>query len=452
VRGGAIYVGLFAAAIALALLAPDLDVATSRLFYDPQYGFHLGDWLPLRLVEGSVPWIVRLLVIGAVIAAGWLWLRGRAVWRLDGKALLFLVAAMALGPGLLANTVLKDHWGRARPSQIEEFGGARQFTPAPLPAAQCERNCSFVSGHAALGFSLVAFAFLLPPGRDRTTAIAAALGFGALVGLGRMAAGRHFLSDVAFAGLLMFGVTWLLHRWIVVQDGLTKIYEGLVRQPRRRLWLWLAVVAGIEIAALGWLDRLAAEFFRAQTGVLRGFFVAVEPFGRAYPYVALCILGYVVLRWGSLVPVLRRCAEPMRAATRVPVLVFAGVAVSGITVDLLKVIFGRPRPKLLFGGHTYDFSWLGTHADYWSFPSGHAATAAAVVTALWCLWPRPLPFYVIAAALVAASRVVTGAHYPGDVVMGAFLGVVLTRLLAGMILPSRVRVALPVRAPALPQT
>ena len=135
---------------------------------------------------------------------------------------------------------------------------------------------------------------------------------------------------------------------------------------------------------------------------------------------ALCVLGYVVLRWGSLVPVFRRWAEPMRGATRVPVLVFAGVAVSGITVDLLKVIFGRPRPKLLFGSQAYDFSWLGMHADYWSFP-GHAATAAAAVTALWCLWPRPLPIYVIAAALVA-SRVVTGAHYPGDVVMGAFLG------------------------------
>jgi lipid A 4'-phosphatase len=60
---------------------------------------------------------------------------------------------------LLANTLLKDHWGRARPTQIEAFGGLQRFTPAPLPAAECERNCAFVSGHAALGFSLVAFGF-----------------------------------------------------------------------------------------------------------------------------------------------------------------------------------------------------------------------------------------------------------------------------------------------------
>src|SRR2546426_744131 len=84
------------------------------------------------------------------------------------------------------------------------YDGARQFTPAPLPAAQCERNCAFVSGHAAFAFSLVSFAFLLPLGWRRKTAIAAALAFGALVGLGRIAAGGHFLSDVVYAGLIVF--------------------------------------------------------------------------------------------------------------------------------------------------------------------------------------------------------------------------------------------------------
>jgi len=181
---------------ALFLLMPGIDLATSHLFYDGARGFFLAGWLPLRAVEGSVPWIVRLMIALAVIAAGWLIVARRPLWRLDRKALIFLVAATALGPGLIANTVLKDHWGRARPAQVAEFGGARQYTAAPLPAAQCERNCAFVSGHAALGFSLVSFALLLPFGGRRKVAIAAALGFGALVGLARIAAGRHFLSDV----------------------------------------------------------------------------------------------------------------------------------------------------------------------------------------------------------------------------------------------------------------
>ncbi len=158
----------------------------------------------------------------------------RPLWRFDRKALLFVALSTALGPGLLANAVLKDHWGRARPSQVEAFGGAHRFTPAPLPAAECPRNCSFVSGHAALGFSLVAFAFLLPPGRSRRRGAAAALGFGALVGLVRIAQGGHFLSDVVWAGLVVFGVTALLYWWVVEKDGLAapamiRLYRALGR-------------------------------------------------------------------------------------------------------------------------------------------------------------------------------------------------------------------------------
>ena len=173
-KGVALYAGLCAVVAALFLAAPGIDLWVSGAFYDSARGFFLAAWPPLRFVEDGVPWLVRLMIVGAVIAAAWLLLIGRPLWRLDRKALVFVVAATALGPGLIANTLLKDHWGRARPYQIEAFGGTRQFTPAPLPAAQCERNCAFVSGHAAFGFSLVSFAFLLPFGWRRKTAIAAA--------------------------------------------------------------------------------------------------------------------------------------------------------------------------------------------------------------------------------------------------------------------------------------
>jgi membrane-associated phospholipid phosphatase len=60
-----------------------------------------------------------------------------------------------------------------------------------------------------------------------------------------------------------------------------------------------------------------------------------------------------------------------------------------------------------------------------------------VAAALWCLWPRPLLLYVFAAALVALSRVVTGAHYLSDVIAGAAIGMVITRLLAYWLLSQR---------------
>jgi len=110
--------------------------------------------------------------------------------------------------------------------------------------------------------------------------------------------------------------------------------------------------------------------------------------------------------------------------------VFSAIATSGIIVDALKVIFGRPRPKLLFGSEVYGFSWLSWRPDHWSFPSGHSATIVALMTALWYLWPQHLLFYIVAAAIVALSRVVVGAHYLSDVFAGALVAIVSTRYVA----------------------
>src|SRR4029077_3910090 len=227
-----IYLGVAALASALFLVAPEIDLATSRLFYDAKGGFVLSDWPPVVVLYRAVPLISWGMFILVGVGAAWLFLLDRPLWRLDRKGLVCLVVSMAFAPGLLANSLLKDHWGRARPVGVEAFGGPHRFTPAPLPAAECERNCSFVSGHAALGFSLVGFALLLPAGSTRRSSIAVAIGFGALVGLGRIAQGAHFLSDVVFAGLLVYGVTALLHWWIVRRDG-------LAAPPFARLGRWI---------------------------------------------------------------------------------------------------------------------------------------------------------------------------------------------------------------------
>jgi lipid A 4'-phosphatase len=113
------------------------------------------------------------------------------------------------GPMLLVNGVFKDHWGRARPSQVVEFGGTQQFTRAALPADQCPKNCSFVSGHASVGFYFLALAFVWPRRRALWLAAGTALGLG--VGLVRIVQGGHFLSDVLFAGIVVYLTARILH-------------------------------------------------------------------------------------------------------------------------------------------------------------------------------------------------------------------------------------------------
>jgi lipid A 4'-phosphatase len=445
-RGAAIYAGLVVAALALFLLVPQLDLWVSGLFWHPGRGFVLRDWAPVNFTYRAIPWITWGVILVAAAAAAWLFLMQRPLWRFDRKALLFVALSTALGPGLLANTVLKDHWDRARPTKIEAFGGTRHFTPAPLPSTECPRNCSFVSGHAALGFSLVAFGFLLPPGRERRRAIAAALGFGAFVGLVRIAQGGHFLSDVVWAGLLVFGTTAALHWWIVERDGfaapaLLRLYGAIGRRAAAtallvqasqaaRLGIVVALTAVLVVVSIDFVDRPLALYLHGEGPDVRALFDVIAELGAGWGWLTLFGLAFVALHWGGEAPLLRPAAARMRAFSAVPAFLFASNAAAGLVVDLLKVGFGRMRPKLLFGHDLYGFTWLGWRPDHWSFPSGHTTTFVALMAALWCLWPRHLLFYILAGAIVAAARVIGGAHYPSDVVAAALIAVLVTRGMA----------------------
>lgn len=58
-----------------------------------------------------------------------------------------------------------------------------------------------------------------------------------------------------------------------------------------------------------------------------------------------------------------------------------------------------------------------------SFPSGHTINTFGAATVIALFYKRRGPLCFIAAALVGYSRIYTGAHWPSDVVVTAFLGI-----------------------------
>jgi len=136
-------------------------------------------------------------------------IKKRPIAGLSSKGLLFLMLALMLGPGLVVNLVSKNIWGRARPAHVEQFGGTLKFSPAFVFSDQCDRNCSFVSGHSAFGFYFVAFAMLFK--RHRKKLFAFAIGYGALIGFGRIYQGGHFISDVIFSFYFVYFSIQLLY-------------------------------------------------------------------------------------------------------------------------------------------------------------------------------------------------------------------------------------------------
>jgi lipid A 4'-phosphatase len=228
------FVGAFAACALLFVLLPQIDLRASSLFYSPSEGiFFLHRAPPVKFVYHAVPWIGRgvfaLLVATLVVMFS---TRKRLLLGLDRKACLYLLLGLLLGPVLLVNTILKDCWGRARPNQVEEFGGAETFTPAFVIYKPFNVSGSWPSGHAALGFFFVAFAPLLK--KHRAVVTAAGVALGALIGLGRMAQGRHFLSDVIFAYFFVSLTARLLY-YLLYESRLARsaFFAGLEARSSR---------------------------------------------------------------------------------------------------------------------------------------------------------------------------------------------------------------------------
>jgi membrane-associated phospholipid phosphatase len=203
-------------------LWPELDLMGSAFFHGSAGFAGNGHGLKgLRGVLYFLPVVVMGLFLLAWIlgwVAGWFDLPWPEALQPRGRSVLFLALGLALGPGLLVNAILKEHWDRPRPLQVQEFGGPLDFRPWYETDGACVRNCSFVSGETSGAFWLAAPASLAPPPL-RLPAMAAALGVGALTGGLRVAFGGHFLSDALFAGLFTLILVALLRRFIIRPDS-----------------------------------------------------------------------------------------------------------------------------------------------------------------------------------------------------------------------------------------
>ena len=199
----------------------DLDLRVARFFYDPASGAK--HWLldnhPLwkALFYDGVPYLAGIVIISCLLIVLISTLQQRYCrWRLYAG---YIVLVFLLGPGLLVNSLFKDHWGRARPIQVEQLGGTEKYTP-PLYYVAHGDGRSFPSGHSSVGFAFIAFWFLWRKRKPQwaLAALILTLLFGITIGLTRMAAGGHFLSDVLWSAWLPLFSAWFIYYKILFID------------------------------------------------------------------------------------------------------------------------------------------------------------------------------------------------------------------------------------------
>ncbi len=196
---------LFLLSVAIFLIWPNLDYWWASQFYRPGDEFYLRDLPPVLWVYRGFAWLQWPILIGLLGALVWA-VRRQPAGHILRRRVYFLLVLLLLGPGFVVNELVKKNSGRERPDDTFMFAGDAPHQDFLDFSGGCKTNCSFVSGHAALGFWFIGFAWALGHRRYLWLGI----GIGAVVGLGRNIQGNHYLSDVVFAFWLVYGCALLL--------------------------------------------------------------------------------------------------------------------------------------------------------------------------------------------------------------------------------------------------
>ena len=115
------------------------------------------------------------------------------------KEIVLLWISQIISVLIFVNLILKNFWGRARPNDVVELGGKESFSPWFEISNACETNCSFVSGDASVGFSIIILYLIT----KKIIFLYGSFVAGLVLGLIRIMAGGHFLSDIFFAGFFI---------------------------------------------------------------------------------------------------------------------------------------------------------------------------------------------------------------------------------------------------------
>ncbi len=197
------------------LIYPKFDITFSRLFFENDV------FISERIVFIKIlrTFLKNLMIIVPIILLILFlfdyYKRLKKIKPLLSLRLRFSIIGLIIGPiigsGIIANWYFKDHWGRARPVQISEFGGVKNFTPPFVKTNQCEKNCSWISGEGSAAFSFIVGTLIL----KNPLYFLLNLFFGIVVSFCRISMGGHFLSDNLFALFFMVYLAVIFKYFVV---------------------------------------------------------------------------------------------------------------------------------------------------------------------------------------------------------------------------------------------
>ena len=110
--------------------------------------------------------------------------------------------------------------------------------------------------------------------------------------------------------------------------------------------------------------------------------------------------------------------ENFKIKTKELFLIFTAVIGSWVITQIIKNIAHTPRPFEVLT----DINTLIIHGGFDSFPSGHATFYAALAMAVYIYHKKFGQVLFVCAFIIGISRIITGVHYPVDIIVGWALG------------------------------
>lgn len=203
--------------------------------------------------------------------------------------------------------------------------------------------------------------------------------------------------------------------------------------------LMLLVLAGLlAVALLLPFDATVMDFILSNRNQLTRWLASLSQTGKSEWYLVPALLIYLVAATADW----RNAGHRGRARLVVlfgqAAFLFSSVAITGIAVNLVKIVVGRARPTMFGELGAYHFDPFVVSKYFSSFPSGHSTTLGTVAAVLMIWFPRqwlPIGFVFLT---LSSFRVPAAAHYPSDVAAGFMFGLVLTIAMARFLAARRV--------------
>ena len=176
----------------------NIDIRMASLFYQPGAGFLIGKQQPWKFLYdfGVYPAYTMGTIALILVIAGYF----RPSLLLIRRQALFIAMLLIIGPGILVNSIFKDHWGRPRPVRVDIFGGNLSFHQ-PWQPGPASKNASFPAGHPSAAFYISAPYFVMREKKRRNALLWlwAGILFGVIMGIARIIQGGHFVTDVIWS-------------------------------------------------------------------------------------------------------------------------------------------------------------------------------------------------------------------------------------------------------------